>query len=455
MKLHGSLLFAFMIHLLQPVPAQAHFLFIRVLPPAEGGRIAEVYFSELAQAGDPRFIDKIAPTRLWLQKTSGEWTALTAHKTADRLRVLLPAAGSVMVVGQCEYGVLARPKQTPFLLRHFPKALAGNPDEINRLKPYGKLPLEVSATFDGEQLKLVALKDGKPVPFAEFVTVDVDLANTTLKADAQGSAAWKPPSAGVYSVYTRDLRKDSGEYQGKKYDEIRDFATIAFSWPLEHHQADPVAVAQFEEAIAARAQWHNFPGFTAQIRGDLDGRRFQGSVTIDEKGGVLYTDDDLTRGESVGDWIQEQLESITMHRLARPASADRASPKLYFAEPKENHPMGQLLMVMGGKFASSYRIKDRQITVVNRHLGKENMSITVLDNDKTPEGLFLPHSYVVRYWDAANGRLLRTETVQDSWQRVGSLDLPAQHTVTVATDSGLSVRQFSLTKHELVKSKTK
>ena len=35
-------------------PARAHFLFIHIGPFAEAGRAAEVYFSELAEAGDPR-----------------------------------------------------------------------------------------------------------------------------------------------------------------------------------------------------------------------------------------------------------------------------------------------------------------------------------------------------------------------------------------------------------------
>jgi hypothetical protein len=65
----------------------------------------------------------------------------------------------------------------------------------------------------------------------------------------------------------------------------------------------------------------------------------------------------------------------------------------------------------------------------------------------------LPRSYVVRYWDAATGRLLRTETAQESWQRVGSWDLPVERTITTATDAGLSVRRFTLTKHELQKVK--
>src|SRR5437667_12639578 len=96
---------------------QAHFLFIHIGPPAEAGRAAEVYFSELAEAGDPRFIDKIAHTQLWLQSTPGNFQPLTVRKANDRLRAFLPGTGSVGVVGVCEYGVLARPQAVPFLLR--------------------------------------------------------------------------------------------------------------------------------------------------------------------------------------------------------------------------------------------------------------------------------------------------------------------------------------------------
>src|SRR5262249_6590300 len=154
----------------------------------------------------------------------------------------------------------------------------------------------------------------------EFVTVDASLANTRLTADAAGVAAWKPPAPGVYAVYTRDTRKESGEAGGKKYEEIRDFATVAFTWPLERTDADPAAVALFEEAVAARAQWQDFPGFSAQIRGNLDGRRFEGRVTVDAQGAVEFVDDAPDAQEAVAGWVQEQLESIVQHRLARPAA---------------------------------------------------------------------------------------------------------------------------------------
>jgi hypothetical protein len=433
--------------------AQAHFLFVRITPHAEGGRAAEVYFSELAEAGDPRFISKVAHTQLWMQRTPGRFEPLKVHKALDRLRAWLPTSSSLMVVGDCQYGVLARAKQIPFQLRYFPKAIAGNPDELNTLKPHGKLPLEIVVTCEKEQIRLVALKDGKPIPKAEFVTVDAMLSNKHLTADEEGKVLWKPAAPGAYSVYVRDTRKESGELRGKKYEEIRDFATLAFTWPLERKDADADAVARFEEAMAARVRWEKFPGFTARIEGNLDGRRFRGSVTIDAEGEVTFTDDDSTREESVGRWVHEQLGSIVLHRLSRPTAKERVRPVLRFGEMREDHPLGRLLIFDGGKFASSYRIKDRQITVVNRHVGQENMTITALENDRNKEGLFLPHSYTVQYWEASAGRLLRTETVQDRWERVGSWDLPLVHSTTTASDAGMTARSFTLSKHQLMRSR--
>jgi hypothetical protein len=418
------------------------------LPAAEAGRAAEVYFSELAEAGDPRFVDKIAGTQLWMQTVPGKFEKLQVRKLSDRLRAQLPISGSLMVVGVCEYGVLARPKQTPFLLRHYPKAIAGQPEALNQLKAHGKLPLEIVASIHGDDLRLSALLDGKPIPNAEFVTVDTKLANTKLKADEKGDAVWKP-AAGTYSVYVSNTRKEGGQFGGKKYEEIRDFATLAFTWPLHRSDADAKAVALFEEALAARAQWRDFPGFEAKVTGNVGGRRFDGKVTIDADGQLTYLDSDPSRQETVSSWVEDQLGSIVLHRLARPKSPKDGKPVLRFADSDADHPFGPLLVFDGGKFASSYRVKDRQITVVNRHLGKETMTITVLDNDVNKEGKFLPRSYQTQFWDAATGQLLRTETVQTRWKRVDAWDLPSFHQVTSSSSGGVVVKTFTLSDHSM------
>jgi hypothetical protein len=140
-----------------------------------------------------------------------------------------------------------------------------------------------------------------------------------------------------------------------------------------------------------------------------------------------------------------------MHRAASQSSAgDRATkPAVRFADSQADHPLGRLLAFDGGHFASSYRVKDKQLTTVNRVLDGQDMTITVLDNEKNPEGKLLPHTYVVQYWREATGEPLRTETVQDRWTRVATWDLPSQHTVTTASADGFSVRSFQLSKHQL------
>jgi hypothetical protein len=221
--------------------AAAHFLFIRIGAHAEAGRSAEVFFSEQAEAGDPKFVAKIAHTKLWIQSLPGEFRELPVRQAADRLLAALPSDQTMSIVGQCEYGVVARPKQTPFLLRYYPKAVTGNLDELNKLTPRPEIPFEIQPVFErngpdkssGGKIRLVALRNGKPIPNATFIAVDSDLNEQTVQAGPDGFASWAPPAPGRYSVYTRETLSQPGTLRDKKYDEIREFATLALFWPLE------------------------------------------------------------------------------------------------------------------------------------------------------------------------------------------------------------------------------
>lgn len=428
--------------------ARAHFLFVKVGPMAEGGRSAEVYFSEQAEAGDPKFVKKIAGTRLWLQTRPGVLEPLPVSKAADRLSAPVPPGGSMSVVGVCEYGVLARPKETPFLLRYYPKAVAGRPEVVNALSPskLAEIPLEIMGTFESGRVKLAVYRNSQPMPKAVFHTVDSDLNNSEVTAGEDGFATWTPPKTGQYSIYVKDIVNQGGSHNGQRYDEVREFATLAFSWPLDRHDADPEAIVMFEKAIATRATWPGFPGFTASAAGVVDGRAFNGKVAVSSTGEVKVDVDDAVARP----WLEDQLASIAMHRLpenARGASAEK--PVLRFADDEEDNPLGRLLAFEGGRFASSYRVKDDQIVTVNRHIGRQTMTIRVLDNTPNGEGKFLPHNYLVQYWDAVTGRLNRVETVEERWTRVGKWDLPARHTLSTASDSGLATRSVTLTGHKL------
>lgn len=420
----------------------AHFLFIRIGEHAEAGRAADVFFSERAEAGDPRFVGKIAQTQLWMQQEPGKFESLSVRQGTDRLRAVLPSSGAASVTGFCEYGVLER--EVPFLLRYYPKAIAGSLSDVNSVKPNDKLALEIVATLAADSITVTLLDHGKPVPNATFTTVDDDLANEELKADETGRCVWKPSGRGHFCVYAKVVRNEAGELAGKKYSEIREFPTLAFQWPLGRTDGDAAAITLFENAIASRATWHQFPGFSSDIEGTYDGRPFSGTAAIQKDGTVKLKIDQ----EVAATWVEDQLHSLVLHRMESPR---REKPVLRFADADVHHPLGRLVTFVGGRFASSYRVKDNQLVVVNRNLGKENMTITVLENTKTPEEKYLPHLYNVQYWDAASGNLVRTETFENRWQRTGSFDLPSENTVITSSSTGLSVRSFRLSKLELLK----
>lgn len=422
--------------------AWAHFLFIRIGEQAEAGRSAEVFFSEYATAGDPRYIARFANTQLWEQTAPGEFRELTVRQATDRLRAFLPSNGTVSVVGRSRWGVLRR--EVPFLLEYYPKAISGDPALLNQFQPRADLPLEIAASLGTDGVTLRLLDHGKPVPNAKFTTVDDDLVNEELTANESGEVTWKPESPGHYCVYARVTIPESGALDGEEYTEIRRFATIAFNWPAARADAQPKAVELFKNALAARAMWREFPGFSAKVSGMVDGRDFSGTVEINKDGTVK-----LDIGEEpVASWVNEQLSSLVMHRLESSHGAEQ--PVLRFADNEERHPLGRLLTFVGGRFASSYRVRGDEITVVNRNFGDENMTINVLSNERNADGQQLPGIYTVQYWNAKDGGLLRTQTFQHAWKRVGKIDLPTSLTMTESSSSGLSVRRFALADHQLV-----
>jgi hypothetical protein len=330
-------------------------------------------------------------------------------------------------------------------MRYYPKAVAGDPVSLAALRPRPGTALEIDATFKSDQVTLALLRDGKPVPETQFTTVDDDLVNDEFKSDSTGKAVWKPPAPGFYCIYAKSVLKTPGQWKGVAYSEIREFATIAFPWPLSRTDADPEAVAIFQRALAARATWERFAGFSADISGSVDGRPFSGKATVAATGAVsLVVDESVVKS-----WVEEQLHSIVSHRLPPPKDED--APILRFAERDASHPLGRLLIFDGGQFASSYRVLDDRIMVVNRNFGGRNMTITVLDDLRNAEGKQLPQSYTVQYWKAEDGVLDRTDSILNRWIRVGRYDLPASVRVTTASMAGLTVRTIQLANHKLGK----
>ena len=268
----------------------SHFLFIRIGPMAEGGRSAEVYFSEQAEAGDPKFVDKIAGhAALAPDRPPGSSSRSTVRQgapTGSGRRC--PASGSVAVVGvvRVRGAGAAEPDAVPA-----PLLSQGDRGQARRAEPDARPgPRSRSRSWRrsrGTAIRLVALREGKPVPGAVFHAVDADLTEVEVHRRRRRLGRPGRPRARAVTRSTPQRHDQAGGRRpdGKPYEEIREFATLAFAWPLVRTgRADPEAVALFEEALAARAAVEDdFPGFAATLAGTVDGRPFTGKVTVQRR----------------------------------------------------------------------------------------------------------------------------------------------------------------------------
>jgi Protein of unknown function (DUF3386) len=209
---------------------------------------------------------------------------------------------------------------------------------------------------------------------------------------------------------------------------------------------DPAATRLLAEARAARANWAGFPGFRADVEVNLDSRVSRGHVEVKPDGKLNL---DLEDKEAAA-WARRELGSTVGHRLDN--SAELETP-CAFADEDETYPLGRAVRVLNDEFHSSYRIRDRQITVVNRQMPMSGVrfTITVLANRRNEEGRFLPVSFVVNSWDLKSGALQSSESHHQTWERVGKFDLPVTATVVTAKEGGQEARSLTLSNHRLLR----
>ncbi len=139
------------------------------------------------------------------------------------------------------------------------------------------------------------------------------------------------------------------------------------------------------------------------------------------------------------------LASMVGHRLD-----DGGAPTAcVFEDDNADHPLGRAIRVLDDAFHSSYRIRDRQVIVVNRDVPGARFTITVMENVVNKEGKFLPACFVVNTWDAKTNALASSEAHHQTWKRVGAFDLPESLTVAKATAEKQEARSLKLSEVRL------
>jgi len=460
-------LFPGLVLLLAAVPVQAHFVFLVPSAPGAAKNSAQMVFSDNPKPDpNPKLLEKITQTELFVRDGKGKYQTAKHRIDKDVIQVDVPASGTYLVAGTCKYGVTQRGQDEPFLLLYHPKAYVGlplsGPPSKEFLERCERLPLEIEPVPEARKLTLRVLWQGKPLEGAEVVVLGLEGKESEGKTDKDGLFALeKMPSGRLVGIRARHEEKKQGELEGKKYQSIRHYATLTVKAGDEERRTvpkkksqvsaeteeadrkpDPAATKLLADARAARANWHNFPGFSADVAVNIDGKVHKSRLTVTAKGDVELKLDD----EAANQWARRILGSLVGHRMDNGREADS---QCAFADNQTHNPLGRAITVLDDEFHSSYRIRDRQVIVVNRTTENSKFTITVLENMVNEEKQFLPVSYVVNYWDRKGEVLKQSVAHHDSWKRVGKFDLPTELLVLTATPTGQEARSIKLTNHQL------
>jgi len=437
------------------VAARAHFVFI---VPVDGKQQGQVVFSDSLEPDSADLLKKIAHTR-FVARVGDKTVKLTPKNEGKYLSLEVPARSPTWVSGVCRYGVVSKGK-TPFLLMYYCKAVVGV-KAGDRLPPAPDvdlgLRLNVVPVLGGRGGPIARiLWEGKPLKDVE-VTLTIPGKKDHVKTISDAAGAIKlpaPEKAGMYAILAGFSEASKGNDGDKSYSVVRHYSSCVFPVALgigaarsaraaDKPAENPEATKLLADARAARANWDGFPGFSANVEVNVDGKVSRGKVKVSAKGKVDLELDGDQKG-----WAKGMLSSLVGHRLD---DATTLTTPCAFADDVTDHPLGRSIRVLNDEFHSSYRIRDRQVIEVNRRMGDVRFTITVIENRLTADKKYLPRTYVVNNWDVKTGALRTSVTHHNTWTRVGKFDLPDSVMVVTALEGKQMTRSIRLTDYRLLK----
>ena len=209
-------------------PVFAHFPFLVPDGPSKG----KMVFSDNLKPDDKGVpVDKIAGTKLAvLASGKAAELTMTLDKTANCYTFEVQGTGARIVVGTTDYGVLQRGEGKPMWLRYYPKAIFGDIPAVDLATAGTIVPLELVPIVDGGKLKFKVLAAGKALVKTEVTVMIPGEEKTKVVITDEVGLTTAFDKAGTYGVHVRQVQTKSGEQGGKKYEEIRNYATLVVAF---------------------------------------------------------------------------------------------------------------------------------------------------------------------------------------------------------------------------------
>lgn len=209
--------------------ADAHFVF--VVPDAKDAGKALVVLSDELAVDDAVTTEKLGGLKLSARDSSGKTADVALVKEKHSFNATVPGTGPRVVFGSVNYGVMQKGDAKPFLLAYHPKAVVGaTPADGGNVGT--ALPAELIPVVGKGKVKFQLVAGGKLVADAEATVLLPGGGSEKAKTDKDGfTKEFDKP--GRYGAWVRHAEAKAGEHDGKKYEEVRHYATLVVDVPAK------------------------------------------------------------------------------------------------------------------------------------------------------------------------------------------------------------------------------
>jgi len=230
--------------------AQAHFVFV---VPQPDGKTVRVVFSDDLEPDENVAIEKIAKLKLNAILFEGKTAEIPLKQEKHHLEGALGSDKLQILFGSFIYAVMQKGTDKPYLLMYHPQALVRGctPALPNAAV---KAPIQIIPQRTAAGLRFQAIVDGNPKADVEITVIlpagSEDGKRVKTVTDKDGfTQAFK--QKGDFGAWAKHVETKSGEFDGKKYEEIRHYASLTVEIPAIPTSAVPTLPDAFSSFGAA------------------------------------------------------------------------------------------------------------------------------------------------------------------------------------------------------------
>jgi hypothetical protein len=206
------------------VPASAHFLY--VVPAGDGFQLV---FNDGPQPDEKVNANVLQAATFRVYAKSQDSVSTVVKKDGEIPRFSNMGISGASAVGTVPYGVLYRGDVSPVFVVYHSKAIGTPVRPGDVTKPCGQ-PLELTPVTVGSGIGFLVTEKEKPVAGVDVaVNIPGESKPKMVKTDAAGrTPAFDKP--GDYGARVYKLAPTTGEYQGRKYQGERHYATLTMKY---------------------------------------------------------------------------------------------------------------------------------------------------------------------------------------------------------------------------------